>query len=229
LATEIAQPLSSQTKTAGSRHSDARLSASWKVPWLAAAHLVGQRRAAGRRQARADDAAAAEAVLRIEQVHVAALAAAEPGDLAEDLGGHAIERHALGDGEVVRPVGADHGVLRSQVRADADGDRLLAGREVHLAGHRARGDVEGQPRLDVRRQLAFQIDLRQRLLVAADQQHRLVHPQQAFGRGFHARAPVGCGSPQSRKPRAARVDLAQAGGGRGGALDLDQRAAHADP
>ena len=40
-------------------------------------------------------------------MHVAALAAAEARDLAEHLGGHLVERHALGDREVVRAVGAD--------------------------------------------------------------------------------------------------------------------------
>lgn len=162
---------------------------------LGARHLRRQRGAAGRRQAGADDAAAAEAVLGVEQVHVAALAAAQPGDLAEDLRCHAVQRHALGDGEVVRPVRADHGVLVRQVRADAHGHRFLAGRQVHLARHRAGRDVEGQPLLDLRRQLAFEVGLRQGLLVAPDQQHGLVHPEQPFGVRFHGTVSFRVGMP----------------------------------
>ena len=67
------------------------------------------------------------------------------GGLAEHLGGHGIERHALGNGEVMRAVRADHGIFRAQVRAYAHGHRLLPGREMHLARHRAGADIEGRP------------------------------------------------------------------------------------
>ena len=144
------------------------------------AQLLGREgRAAGRRQAGADDAAAAELVHRIEQVHVAALALAQAGDLAEHLGRHRVERHALGNGEVVRPVRADHGVLLLEVRADAHRHRLLAGGQVHLARHRPGADVKRQALLDVGRQLALQIDIGHGLLVVPDLHHLLVHPEQS--------------------------------------------------
>ena len=105
---------------------------------------------------RPDDAAAAEAALGVEQMHVAAFAVPEPGDLAEHFGGHLVERNAFGDREMVRAVRADHRVFDAKMGADAHSDGLLAGGEMHFAGHRARADVEGQTLLDFRRQFSPQ-------------------------------------------------------------------------
>ena len=79
------------------------------------------------RQTGADDAAATEFVAWIKQVHVAALAAPEPGVLAKHLSRHGFEGNALGDGEVVRPVGSDHRIFLAQVGANPYCHRLLAG------------------------------------------------------------------------------------------------------
>ena len=78
---------------------------------------------------------------RVEQVHVAALAPTQPGLAAVDLGRHAVEVDAVGDGQVVRAVRAGDGVVGVEVGADAGGHRLLAGREVHLAWYQAGTDV----------------------------------------------------------------------------------------
>ena len=148
--------------------------------------LLGREREPARlRHAGADDATAAELVLRVEQVHVPALAVSEAGFLAEDLSGHAIQRHALGDGEMMRPVRTDHRVLALKVHAYPDCRRLLSCRQVHFARYRTRSDVERQPLLNVRRQLAFQIHLRHGFLVKADQQHLFVHPLELLGIRCH--------------------------------------------
>jgi hypothetical protein len=82
---------------------------------------------AGGWHAGADDPTATEFVLRIEQMHMAALATAKSGRFAEHLGGHAVQRHALGDGEVMRPVRADHRIFLAQMSTHPHGHRLLSG------------------------------------------------------------------------------------------------------
>ena len=63
----------------------------------------------------------------VKQMHVAAFALAQACDFAEHLGGHGVQRYAFGNGEVVRAVGADHGVVLGQMRANANGHRFLSG------------------------------------------------------------------------------------------------------
>jgi hypothetical protein len=93
----------------------------------------------------------------------------------------------------MRPVRADHRVFLLQVRADADGHRLLPGGEMHLAGHRPRADVESEPLLDLRGKLALEVDGCHRLLVVADLDHLLVHPRQRFVAVSHVRLLVRMG------------------------------------
>src|SRR5665647_429303 len=62
---------------------------------------------------------------------------------AEIFGRHRAQRNALRDGHVVRSVGGRECVFRRQMRANPRGDRLLAGRKMHLSGNQARTDVEG--------------------------------------------------------------------------------------
>ena len=67
-----------------------------------------------------------------EQVHAAAAPARNAGRPAEELGDQFARRHALGQRVAVAAVGAEDDVVGAQVRADADGDRLLA--DVGVAG-----------------------------------------------------------------------------------------------
>jgi hypothetical protein len=101
---------------------------------------------------------------RVEQVHVPALAVAQAGLAAEDLGRHGVHVHALGQGEVVRPMGRGDRVPGAQVRAQAHGDRFLAGGQVHLAGDQACADIPGRGLVGVVVPL-------QRSLVGADPHH----------------------------------------------------------
>jgi hypothetical protein len=114
---------------------------------------------------------------------MAALAAAKSRALAEALGGHRRQRHALGDGKVMRTVRSEDRVVRAEVRDHADGNRFLPRGQVHLARDRPRPDVKRQPLLDVRGKLSLEVDLRHGLLVVANPHHRFVHPQQLLPRG----------------------------------------------
>ena len=99
-----------------------------------------------------DDAGARKVHGRVEDVHVPAAATAQSRRLAENLGRHLVEVDAFGDRDMMRPVGRGDDVGRRQMRADADGARLLAFREMHLAGYGTRAHVEGW-------RLAFHVDL----------------------------------------------------------------------
>src|SRR5664280_732247 len=90
-----------------------------------------------------DDPRAGEVRARVEEVHVPPAAAAKPGLTTEDLRGHGAQPNAVGDRQVVRPVGGSDRIFRAQVRTDPGGDRLLAGGQVHLPGNEAGPDVEG--------------------------------------------------------------------------------------
>jgi hypothetical protein len=135
--------------------------------------LEGQGMADGRWHPFGDDPAAAEVGRRVEEVHVAALAVAQAGLLAEDLGGEPLHVHAVGQGDVVRPVGGGDRIGRSKVSGDPHRDRFLSGRQVHLAGHGPSGDVEG-------RGLALEVDLLEGLLEEADPYQLVVHVDQCF-------------------------------------------------
>jgi hypothetical protein len=56
---------------------------------------------------------------------------------------------------------------------------------VHFSRHRTGADVEGQAFLNVRRELALQIDLRHRLFVFSNEKHVLVHPDELLGSRVH--------------------------------------------
>jgi len=66
----------------------------------------------------------------------------QPGLPAEDLGCHPVQVHAVRDRDVMRAVRRGDRVVVPQVRADARGDRLLPGRQVHLPGDQPGPDVE---------------------------------------------------------------------------------------
>ena len=79
---------------------------------------------------------------------------------------------AVRDREVVRPVGRGDRVVGGEVGADAGRDRLLAGRQVHLAGHQTLADVEPRPLVGV-------VLAQDRLLEGPDEDHRPVQTQAA--------------------------------------------------
>lgn len=109
---------------------------------------------------------------------MAAFAVAETGLLAKDLSSHLLHVHAMGKRLVVWPVGRGDRVGGSQVGAHTDRDGLLPGGEVHLAGNRARGDIEGG-------RLALHVDLNEGLLEDADPHHLSVHAAQSLVVGHH--------------------------------------------
>src|SRR5450759_927476 len=105
--------------------------------------LEGDRLTKCRREALSDDSGAGKVRARVEKVHVPAAAAAKPGLTSEDLCRHRAQRNAVRDGQVVRPVGGGDCIFGRQMCADTCGDRLLAGREVHLSGNQTRANVKG--------------------------------------------------------------------------------------
>ena len=119
----------------------------------------------------------------VEQVHVTAAAAAEPGLTAEDLGRHLPQVHAVGDGEVVWPMGRGDSVVGAEVGADTRGHRLLAGGQVHLPWDQALADVEPRPLVGV-------VLPEDGLLIGAAEDHRLVQPHA----GLAIEGPGGCGT-----------------------------------
>ena len=99
----------------------------------------GQRRARCQAHPAADDAVRAEHVLvHVGDVHAAALAAGVAGGTPEQLGHHAVDVAALGDGVAVTAVRAGDVVVRAQRRGDADADRLHADVRMGGATHLAR-------------------------------------------------------------------------------------------
>ena len=116
--------------------------------------------------AAADDAVRAEhALLDVGDVHRAALALADAGLPAHQLGRHAGDVDALGDAVAVAAVGAGDEVRVAEVRAHADRDRLLTGVEVDEARDLTVGELPHG-----------------RLLEGADQHHPLVHVEHASRR-----------------------------------------------
>ena len=164
--------------------------ASKVVPWLEppspvndtatvprAERLGGQRRADHQRRAAADDAVGAEhALVEIGDVHRAALAAAQPGLLGEQLLHHPGRVAALGDAVAVPAMGAGDVVLRPEMRADADRGGLLAGIEMDKAGNAALRELLLHPLLEAADRRHVAIGLEQFL---AAQLHRSL-PQQIF-------------------------------------------------
>src|SRR5260221_2344601 len=107
-----------------------------------------QRVAQGKRCSRAHDPGAHETGLRIEQVHVAALAVIQPVSL-QDLSQHQHGIHAEGEGMQVRTVGRHHDVATAQMQAERDRDGLLADPQVHLAVDLAGGHCRGDRLLNL--------------------------------------------------------------------------------
>ena len=145
----------------------------------------GQCRTAGDGHAGTDDATAAELMRVIKQMHMTAFAFAQPRDFAKHLGGHGVQGHALGNGKVVRPVGAHHGVLIIQVRTNAHRYGLLPCSQMHLTWNRTRTNVKRQTLLDGRRQLAFHVSRRHGFFIEANLVHLFKHPQQLFFADLH--------------------------------------------
>ena len=169
--------LFSQTSRAGRSQIAARLTASWKAPWLTApspkkatatrpwpSRLLESRGADRQRQAGADDRVGAEHALgRVGDVHRAALAVADALAAGEELGHHPVDLHAAGQAVAVAAVGGGDVVALGEGAADARRDRLLAERGVDEAGD-----------------LAVAVELGDAGLEGADQRHRGV---QVGGRG----------------------------------------------
>jgi hypothetical protein len=87
----------------------------------------GQSHAGGQREMPADDGVPTPVVvLGAGQVHRAALAAADPGGLAQQLGHDALCVQAAGDGPSVVAIGGQEMVLCRHGLAGAHGDGLLA-------------------------------------------------------------------------------------------------------
>ena len=106
-------------------------------------------------QVAAHDAVAAEVAARdVVEVHAAALAAADAGGLAAQLGHERARVGAAGQGVAVVAVGGDEVVVGPQQAHGADAHRFLA-------------DVEVQEAAD----LALDVELGAALLEAADEQH----------------------------------------------------------
>ena len=90
--------------------------------------LRGERGACRDRDAAADDAIRPKVALRgVGDVHRPASAAAVAGLAAQELGEHLSQIRALRDAVAVTAVCRSDPVVVSEVRADARGDRLLAG------------------------------------------------------------------------------------------------------
>jgi hypothetical protein len=166
--------LFSQTKITGSRHTAARLSASWKAPMLVApiaeeargdlaatADLRRPAQPAGDRQVGADDGVGAVvAVLGAGDVHGPALARADPAGPAEQFGEDGVGRRAAGQRVRVTAVGAERVVTGAQHRRRADGDRLVPETEVggpvdqplavQRVGPLLEGAQVGHPRVEVK-------------------------------------------------------------------------------
>jgi hypothetical protein len=146
-----------------------------------ALHLAGERHARARPHALGNDAAAEEVHALVVEVHVATATTREPGLPAEELGRHALEVHAASNGNVVRAVPGAHGVIRPQVRAQADGCGLLPERLVHLARKRAFAHIEHGL-------LALPVRLEHLLVELAARQHLFVHPDSLLRGGLHVQS-----------------------------------------
>ena len=154
------------------------LSPSWKAPLLTAPspkkatatrsdseELEAVAGAGGLEDARADDPAGAhQADLGREEVHAAAAAVRAARGPAEQLGGQRPRLNPLGQRMAVPAVGAEDDVVGTEMRADADGDRLLA--DVGVAG-----PVHQAPL----------VRPRQVLLAPPDRLHPPIQGQQAIG------------------------------------------------
>ena len=102
------------------------------------AELEGERGADDRGQAAADDGVRAEVpALDVVQVHRAAVAVRAALELAVELGHDLVRVRALGERVAVRAVGRGEDVALLERVADADGDRLLADRDVQEPGQLA--------------------------------------------------------------------------------------------
>jgi hypothetical protein len=112
----------------------------------AALELGSQRGTGGERRAGTDDTVGAEhALLQVGDVHGAALALADAGLLAIDLGHHPVYVHTLGDAVAMAAVGGGDAILVGEVRHDAGGGCLLAGIEVDESGDLAGGELHVEP------------------------------------------------------------------------------------
>src|SRR5688572_18337939 len=104
----------------------------------------------GDRRSAADDRVRAQhPARRIGDVHRPALAVAQPVPAPVDLEHHAGHVAALGDAVTVSAMRAHEVVAIIEMRADADGDRLLPGVEVGKSGDLTRRDLDVQSLLEL--------------------------------------------------------------------------------
>ena len=89
-----------------------------------------------------DTGRAQHAVRRIDQVHRAAATATQAIFAAENLGERRLKVASLGEHVAVAAMTREQHVVASEMRAHADGNRFLSGRQVWKAGNLARG---GEP------------------------------------------------------------------------------------
>ena len=178
IGVEIAHWLFSHTNTTAASSTAARLNASWRIPWFAAPSPKKQTVTPGlaldpqtvrgtdrdRRRPRDDRVGSQHALVDRGDVHAAAVAAAVAVLAAEDLGHHAGEIEALGDAMAVTAVRARDQVVRPELRADADGDRLHADVRVHgtvdqpLVEQPAGADLEGADPAHLEQQVLERLD-----------------------------------------------------------------------
>ena len=145
------KPLFSQTSTNGSFHSERDVERLHQNPLVGGAiaeegdrdatiavELCSERRADRKADAAADDTVRADdAAAEVGNVHRAAAAFADAVLAAEDLGDQELGIAALGEEVTVPAMRAGDPVAIGEMRADADGDRLLADIQVHRAGQLA--------------------------------------------------------------------------------------------
>ena len=137
-----------------------------------------QRHAGRRPHAFGDDPRRREIHPRVIDMHMAALALAEPGLLAEQFSGHGIEIDPARDGDMVRTViGGDH-VVGIERRAHPGSHRLGAVRTMEFAGQRPVGKGED-------RRLADPVKPDHRIIEGAAAHHLAIHVPAQFRRKWH--------------------------------------------
>ena len=111
--------------------------------------------------------------LRVKEVHVSPFSLAQTGLFTKNLGHHLVDVDPFGDEMAVRPMGAGHRVIRSQVGAHTRRDRFLPAVEMHLAGDRPGRDIK-------RGQLVLVIHLAHPLFKRADFDDVAIELQRSF-------------------------------------------------
>ena len=156
----------------------------------ATAELCAESRSASDREARTDDAVAAEhPELDVGDVHRAAQAAAIAARPAHELGHHAPNIRALRDEVTVAAVISHDVVIGAECRRGSDGDRLLSDTAVCGTGNDSGREELGRPLLEppdqvqlpVRRLQLAPVDRRRYAALALQASYRSVPPRQFCG------------------------------------------------